>query len=525
MKHCLRTLFAAVALIFSAFHGTTAFAATTASAERPNIILIVGDDIGFSDIGCFGSEIKTPNLDKLAAGGLRFGSFYNMAKCNPSRSSLFTGLYLPRAHSDNARSFVSFFNEAGYVTAISGKEHFDRWVPKRCYATETFDRSLTFWATTEYFIPPDGTFEEPFILDGKKVQPTELDYEKKPFYKTDVFTDYALRWMEQAHNEDKPFFIYLPYHAAHYPLQARPEDIARYRGKYRRGWDEIRRERFERQKKLGIIDPSCRLSPPEDNINKYRGPFRKDIYTYREWDTLSDEEKDALDLEMAVFAAMVDRLDQNIGRMIAKLEELDERDNTLIMFFSDNGSCPYDSNRDFSVPPGGAASYRTLCAAWANVGDTPFRFYKQYGHEGGAHTHFIANWPKVIKRGICRAPAHLVDLYPTFLEILGKKYPHSVDGKQLPTLDGKSILPLFKGKSRTPPDLFISGYTNRFRMVRKGDWKIVKVNNEAWELYNLKTDPTELTNLAEKFPKRVKAISTQYNKWRGTKKRKPNNRG
>lgn len=511
-----------LSFLFVASHSILCAAGKTSS---PNIILIIADDIGFSDIGCYGSEIKTPNLDSLAAGGLRFTQFYNMAKCNPTRSSLFTGLYLPRANAENAQTFVSFMNGAGYFTAISGKEHFDRWVPKRCYAVNSFQRSFTFWATTEYFIPPGGKFERPFFLDGRQLKAEELPHEQKPFYKTDAFTSLALKWMEKAHKKGQPFFMYLPYHSAHYPLQARPEDIARYRGKYRKGWDAVRRERFARQKALGIIDKDCRLSPPEDNINQYRGPFRKDIYKYRPWEGLTDEEKDALDLEMAVFAAMVDRLDQNIGRVIRKVDELGVRDNTLIMFFTDNGSCPYDSNKNFTVPPGGADSYRTLCAAWANVGDTPFRFYKQYGHEGGSRTHFIAHWPKVIKPGICRAPAHLVDLYPTFLDILGADYPKAVDDKPVPPLEGYSLMPLFKGQTRKQPPMIVSGFSERFRMARMGDWKIVKVNSGPWELYNLNKDPTELNNLAAAMPEKVKAMDKQYWDWRGKPKPKKVKKG
>jgi arylsulfatase len=265
--------------------------------------------------------------------------------------------------------------------------------------------------------------------------------------------------------------------------------------------------------KMGVIPANAELSPPEGNINKFRGPFRGDIYSYRPWDSLSDDEKDQLDLEMAVFAAMVDRLDQNIARVVEKLEQMGVIDNTLIMFLSDNGSCPYDSNRDFSIPPGGADSYRTLSAAWANVGNTPYRYYKQYGHEGGPHTHFIARWPGVIETGITDQPAHIVDLLPTLLEVAGAQYPADVDGKPTPVLDGNSLMPVFRGERRPEPEMLISGFTERFRMVRMSDWKIVRVNAESWELYNLADDPTKLNNLAVAEAARLESMVSKYHDW------------
>ena len=485
------------------------------SIQPPNIVLIVADDIGYSDLGCYGAEIHTPNLDRLAEHGLRFRQFYNMAKCNPTRSSLLTGLY---RGDERALSFVSLLKDAGYTTLHCGKEHFDDWVPEHCYADKTCDKSLTFWATTEYFIPPDGTFQRPFILNGKEVRATELDYEREPFYKTDVFTDYALQWMDTPIREKKPFFLFLPYHSAHYPLQARPQDIQKYRGRYKKGWDVIRRERFKRQKELGLFPPDTQLSPPEDNINQFRGHppgFKRErelFSIYRPWDSLSKQEKDDMDLEMAVFAAMIDRMDQNIGRVVSKLEESNVLDNTIILFFTDNGSCPYDSNVDFNVPPGPAESYRCLRPAWANVGNTPFRFYKQYGHEGGCNTHFIAHWPAVIKPGqITDQTGHVVDVYPTLVEIVGIPYPEQYENQPTLPLHGNSLLPLFKGRQRKEPDFIISGFTERFRMFRKGDWKIVKVNAQEWELYNMSKDPTETLNLANRFPDTVREMEQQYN--------------
>lgn len=485
----------------------------SSAPERPNVLLIMGDDIGFSDIGPYGSEIHTPTLDRLANEGLRFSEFYNMAKCEPSRSTLFTGLYYSKRNAENARSMGGLMRDAGYYTIMAGKEHYDRWVPEHVYAKHNFDDSLVYWAINQYFTPPDGKWQNPYELNGVEIKTEDMPVANPPFYKADVLTDYALRFLDKARASGKPFFLYLPYNLAHYPLQAREEDIAKYRGSYLKGWDAVRQKRYERAKQMGVVPSDARLSPPEDNINKFRGPYRDDIYKYRPWESLSDQQKDQLDLEMAVFAAMVDRLDQNIGRVVAKLEQMGVLDNTLIMFLSDNGACPYDSNRDFSIPPGGPASYRTLSAAWANVGNTPYRYYKQYGHEGGPHTHFIARWPGVIKKGITDQPAHIADLLPTLLDVAGAEYPAEAGGKPTPTLDGHSLLPVFRGEQRPAPEILISGFTERFRMVRLGNWKMVRVNGDPWELYDLTRDPTELNNLAAPERGRLESMLKQYHRW------------
>lgn len=480
----------------------------------PNIVIIMADDIGYSDIACYGSEIETPNLDRLAAGGLRFKQFYNMSKCNPTRSSLITGLY---KGDENAISFVPLLRAAGYSAAMSGKEHFDNWVPKDCYFASTFEQSFTFWATTEYFVPPSGEFERPFYLNGKEIAPKDIEAQQLPKYKTDFITDYALKYLDDMMSKDAPFFLLLPYHAAHYPLQARPEDIAKYRGKYSKGWDQIREERFERMKSMGILDADCQLSPPEDNTNQFRGhpkgweAIRDKFPTYYSWDSMTVEEQEEKDLEMAVFAAMIDRMDQNIGRVLQRLEAEGELENTLILFFTDNGSCPFDSNKDFDIPPGPAESYRCLAPTWANVGNTPFRLYKQNGHEGGTNTHFIAHWPKVIvSNQITNQIGHVVDVFPTLLDVANITYPSRYQEKNTLPLDGSSLLPIFKGKNRPSPPHLVSGFTDRFRMYRSGNWKIVRQNGADWELYNLKEDRTELNDLALKKPDKLKEIVAQY---------------
>ena len=485
--------------------------------DRPNIVMIIADDVGYSDIGCYGAEINTPHLDRLATGGMRLRTFYNMAKCNPTRSSLITGLY---EGGEQSVSFVKLLRESGYSAMMSGKEHFDSWVPQDCYFAETFENALTFWATTEYFVPPVDSFQRPFYLNGRKLAHEEIEADILPKYKTDFITDYAIRYLDTMVDREDPFFLLLPYHAAHYPLQARPEDIARYRGKYRAGWDEVRAERFARMKEMQILHPDVELSPAEGNTNRFRGhpggwdEIRDKFPLYYSWESMSEEEKDKKDLEMAVFAAMIDRMDQNIGRVIDRLEKAGELDNTLIVFFSDNGSCPFDSNVDFDIPPGPAESYRCLSAAWANVGNTPYRLYKQNGHEGGSNTHFIAHWPEVIQPNqIVDGPAHLVDLYPTVLEMAGTSYPNQKAGAPTQPLDGASMMPIFRGEVTTTSHPYISGNTDRFRMYRDGDWKLVRQNADDWELYNMAEDGTELDDLILKEPKRGEQLISELNKY------------
>ncbi len=489
----------------------------TDKTDKPNIVLIMGDDIGFSDIGCFGSEISTPNLDKLASQGIRFNQFYNMSKCETTRSVMLTGHYTGDHRSIGLGQLL---NDAGYYTIHSGKEHFRKWVPESVYARNSFHDSYTFWACNEFFIPPDSTFERPFILQGDTLHARDLYHHGDEFFKTDAFTDFALDKLEQRQNKNAPFFLYLPYGAAHYPLQARAEDIEKFRGKYIIGWDSIRQHRYEKMIELGILDSKYQLSEPSSNINKFRGhpegdeERRAKIPLYRPWNTLSDREKEELDLEMAVFAAMVHRMDYNIGRVIDYLDQSGQLENTLIMFLSDNGSCPYDSNRDFDYEPGDPAGYRTLSAAWANAGNTPFKFFKQFGHEGGAHTHFIAHWPNQIEGGkITDQQAHLVDIYPTILDAAGIQYPESLNGQSTLPLHGSSMLPVFKGEQRATPEQIVSGYRERFRMYRKGDWKIVNTNGESWALYNLEEDLTETNNLAASNPEKLEELLESYKSW------------
>jgi len=519
MKKVWLYFFIIVATIFVTYllykHFVLKPQAEQSTAQKPNIILILGDDIGYSDIGPYGSEIKTPNLDRLADEGMRFSNFYNMSKCEPSRSTLFSGLY---EGGKNAVNFAQVLKNAGYYVIHSGKEHWMKWAPQHVMAANVFDKSLTFWAMNEFFVPPSGKFAKPFVLNGDTLDGINgIYHEKEPFYKTDALTDNALQWMDEPVKKGQPFFLFLGYGAAHYPLQARPEDIAKYRGTYKKGWDKIREERLQRLKNMGLMAETTQLSPPSSNINKFRGHPKGDeerrakIPLYRPWNTLSEKEQDELDLEMSVFAAMVDRMDQNIGRVLNYLDEKGIADNTIVIYLSDNGSCPYDSNRDFDYPPGVAEGFRTLCAAWANAGNTPFKYFKQYGHEGGAHTHFILRWPEKVKAGtITQQTGHIIDIAPTLLEAANTPYPEKLGNIKPQPLEGSSLMPILMGKERKEPDFYISGWTDRFRMFRQHDWKIVKLNGEDWQLYNLQKDPTEINNLADSMPEKVKEMEQAY---------------
>jgi len=485
--------------------------------KRPNIVLIMGDDIGFSDIGCFGSEIPTPNLDKLATQGIRFKQFYNMSKCETTRSAMLTGHYTGDQRSIGLGEIL---RDAGYYTVHSGKEHFKPWVPESVHARNSFHDSYTFWAANEFFIPPDSTFDRPFILQGDTLHSRDLYYHGDEFFKTDAFTDYGLDRIKARPDPKAPFFLYLPYGAAHYPLQAPQDDINKFVGKYMIGWDSIRQQRYEKMIALGILDSKYQLSEPSSNINKFRGhpkgddEIREKIPLYRPWNALTDSEKQALDLEMAVFAAMVHRMDYNIGRVINYLEETGELDNTLIMFLSDNGSCPYDSNKDFDHLPGDPAGYRTLSAAWANAGNTPFKYFKQFGHEGGTHTHFIAHWPEKIQENqITNQSAHLIDIYPTILDATGVVYPNQINKQPALPLHGASMMPIFQGQTRPEPKQIVSGFQDRFRMFRSGDWKIVNTNGEGWALYNVEEDLTETNDLSSKNPEKLEELIQSYKSW------------
>lgn len=465
------------------------------SEQRPNIIVIVCDDMGFSDIGCFGGEIDTPNLDRLAAGGLRMVDFHNNAKCSETRASIMTGLWHQQSKNLKNPGHVTVaevLRDAGYTTLMSGKWHLAGTPRER-----GFDRYFGFLSgAINFFTGEDwGSGENLMRLDD--------DEYKAPrgFYSTDAFTDYAIEFLDGARAKDKPYFLYLAHNAPHFPLHALPEDIEKYKGKYDAGWDEIRKRRFQSLQKLGVIDSSWRLSERDPKVEP--------------WDKITEKQAEFLIPMMEVYAAMVDRLDQNIGRLINNLKENDELDNTLIVFFSDNGACPYQRLRSGpNVPPGGPESDIAYDARWANMCNTPLRLYKQYAHEGGTATPMIAHWPNgIAARGeISKYTGHLVDLMPTFVELSGAEYPTEHNGTTIAAMEGISLVPALTGRTtrRTKP-LFWEFSSNH--AVRAGNWKLVAEKSKPWELYDLDNDRSETNDLASKMTDKVDELAVIYDTW------------
>ena len=479
---------------------------------RPNFILIMVDDMGYSDIGCYGGEVKTPNLDQLAQNGLRFTQFYNTAKCHTTRAELLTGNYAYSIGDNNMEHGATFgevLRPIGYRTLISGKWH---QVPLP--TTRGFDRYYGLADGCSNFFNPGIKARRDEGLPGRKRTSLRrwaiedkviMGYTSpdKKFYHTDAFTDYAIDRLDEYKNEDNPFVLYLPYTAPHYPLHAWPEDIAKYRGKYKIGWDKIRKQRFKRMNEMGIIGPNHKLTPRASKA----------------WDDLSEEQQDAEDLKMAVYAAMIDRVDQNLGRLFAKVKELGEWDNTLIMFLTDNGACSEQPNTTPDIPPGSVESYRTVSVGWANASNTPYRKFKSTDYEGGIRTPFIAHWPGVIKPGMTNQVGHIIDVSATFRDITGAKYPKQIQGKKTKPPPGKSLLTIFKGEEREPHKEIFWRF-NRANAVRQGDLKVVRAG-KVWELYNLRADPTEVNNLAEQMPEKTAELSKMWEDWNEECKKRP----
>ncbi len=485
------------------------------AGERPNIILIMADDLGYSDLGAYGSRFDTPTLDRLANQGLHLSNYYNMAKCNPTRETLMNGMFTKKEPYENVRTLPQVLGDAGYYTAISGKEHFSDWFPDRHYANRTFDDSFVYQAINPYWAPDEGEeFPYPFKLNGDVVDVLK-NTPRDEFYKTDVVTEYGLQFLENGAKTDKPFFLYMPYHLPHYPLQAREKLIQKYRGDFLDGWDQLRRKRFERQKASGLLPEHATLSAPESNIYPHNGSEK--WHKYDPWNEISEERKDQLDREFATYAAMVDELDQQVAKLMDRLKELNEHENTLVLFMSDNGACPFDNGRNtgHGDPKFGArGSYNYQRPEWASVANTPFRYFKLYGHEGGSRAPFIAYWPGKIEPNLSHQPASVADLYPTLLDLAGASGPSGDGSDPEPSTDGRSLLPVFNGKTFDEPRFIVSGLSSNLRMVRYGDWKIVRVKGRAWELYNLAKDPAETNNLADEHPEKVNEIKQRFENWK-----------
>ncbi len=523
-----------------------------AAAPRPNIIVILSDDMGYSDIGCYGSEVATPTLDRLAADGLRFTQFYNTGRCCPTRASLMTGLYPHQAgigHMMNDRgqpgyrgdlnthcvTIAQVMGTAGYRCYMAGKWHITKTVRPANEAGKHnwprqrgFDR---FYGT----IHGAGSFYDPNSLtrDNTLIAPADPDN----YYYTDAISDNAAKFISE-HDSKKPFFMYVAYTAAHWPMHAKPSDIAKYKGRYDAGWDRLRDERLARMRQLGLLDPAWPLSP---NV--------------QDWDRAKN--KPWQRARMEVYSAMIDSMDQGISRIVAALKQAGQFDNTLVLFLQDNGGCQEEFGsrgavrpknlarrpamkpgelqvamvpkitRDgrplrqgFGVMPGPADTYVAYGIEWANASNTPFREYKHFVHEGGISTPLIAHWPKGISgRGELRQePGHLIDIMATCVELSGAKYPTEWNSESVRPMEGRSLVRVFAGKTSSDrPDqaaraLYWEHEGNR--AVRLGDWKLVaKGRKGPWELYNLKSDRSELTNQIGSKPDRAQALETLWNTW------------
>ncbi|MEM9586399.1 MAG: arylsulfatase [Planctomycetota bacterium] len=487
----------------------------SALADRPNVVIVMADDMGFSDIGCFGSEIETPNLDRLASRGVRLTQFYNTGKCCPSRASLLTGLYPHQAgvgwmvSGDLGRpgyrgdlnkrcvTLAEVLGSAGYRCYMTGKWHVTPWDYKRDQGPthnwplqRGFDHCLaTINGSGNYF--GQGSL----VRDNVR---TKID---PPRYYTDIISDQAADYVRLAADSKDPFLLYVAYTAPHFPLHAKTNDIAKYLGRYMDGWQSIRQQRFARMLDLGLVDRSWKLSPSD-------AP---------DWNRLSDDQKILWDKRMAVYAAQIDCMDQGIGRLIEALQQSGQLENTLVLFLSDNGGCAELKNRsDRSLGAlGTRRSYESYRREWANVSNTPFRRYKRYAHEGGIATPLLASWPQSIKprKTPVRDPAHIVDIMATCVDVAQVDYPMQFSGNTITPMEGISLRPLLEGKSLPRPHPLCWDYEGN-RAIRDRDWKLVADGLlGAWELYDLKTDRTETTNLASIHPEIVEELSSKWTAW------------
>lgn len=526
------------------------FVAPLCAAERPNVIVILSDDMGYSDLGCYGGEIRTPHLDGLAANGLRFSQFYNSGRCCPTRASLLTGLYPhqagvghmteDRGHpgysgglNDRCATIAEVLRPAGYATYAVGKWHVVRndqvkpEGPKYNWPLQRgFDR---FYGT----ITGAGSFYDPGTLtrDNAMISPlADPEYKPETYYYTHAISDHAVRFVKE-HRErqaDKPFFLYVAYTAAHWPMHALSEDVARYRGKYDAGYEPIRRQRFERLRELGLIAPTVELSPQTGDWSQQE---------HREWEARC----------MEVYAAMIDSMDQGIGRIVQTLRDQRQLDNTLILFLQDNGGCQETVGRkarqDVDRPviaddairldvipvqtrdgkpvvmgpghlPGGPNTYMAYGPDWANASNTPFREYKHFVHEGGISTPLIAHWPQgLARRGeIEHQPGHLIDVMATCVDVAGAPYPTERNGRPITPREGVSLRPAFAGKSLDRPQPIFWEHEGN-QAIRDGRWKLIAKENRPWELYDMAADRSELHDLAETQPGRVQQMSARWDEW------------
>jgi len=520
--------------------------------KRPNIVVILADDLGYSDIGCYGGEISTPNLDRLAAGGLRFKRFYNTSRCCPSRAALLTGLYNHNAGigemttdrniegyrgalTKNAVTIAEVLKTAGYRTAMSGKWHVSNtieqvtpktqldWLnhktshplfsPVGQYPTSRgFEKFFgTIWGVVDYF--------DPFSLVSGT---TPIGEVPANYYHTDAINDTAAAYIREFSKGEQPFFLYVAQNAPHWPLQAPKEEIEKYKDTYKGGWDVIRKARYERMVSSGLIDPG-------------KAPLSPRRFNDLSWEDNKDKEWDAR--AMAVHAAMIDRMDQGIGRIISALRETGQLDNTLILFLSDNGASPEDCSKygqGFDRPgetrdgqkitypvykkvlPGPQTTFSSIGVRWANVANTPYQYAKEESYEGGVRTPLIAFWPKGIKvkkGSFTEQSGHVMDFMATFIELAQARYPATYNGNTIKPMQGISFLPVLKGKpSKGHEYLFNEHY--RARYARSKEWKLVSTAQDTlWRLYRINEDETELNDLSARYPAIVKDLNQRWRQW------------
>jgi len=466
----------------------------------PNIIMVMADDLGFADLGCYGSEINTPNLDRMASEGMRMTQFYNTAKCTETRAALLTGLYHQQTNnlkrSDNNITIAEALQPAGYRTILSGKWHLGDWKAETNTPNDRgFDEYFGFLAgAINFFTGRDYGSDINYMRRNR-----EIYQAPDGFYSTDAFTDFALEQINASVEEKKPFFLYLAHNAPHFPLQVPKEEKDKYRGKYRIGWDSLRRQRISRMRTLGVVDSRWALSE-RDSL----APA---------WDVLLPEEQEREQLLMATYAGMVDRLDQQIGRVLDELDRLGISENTLIFFLADNGGCPFDANHSPIVPPGPVESARTYDTEWAQVSNTPFRHYKQWIHEGGISSPMIVRWPAKIRADtIVHTPGQIIDVLPTLLEAAQTSFPQAYLDRELLSPEGVSLMPVLLGDSLKRERPMFWEYRGS-RALREGKWKLVGQRGDAWELYNLEKDRSELNNLVDVYPDRVRRMVDTYDAW------------
>lgn len=493
--------------------------AAAAETTRPNILFILADDLGFSDLGCYGGEIATPQLDALAKGGLRFTQFYNTARCWPTRGALLTGYYAQQIRRDAlpnvpggaqgvrpawARLLPDYLKPAGYRSYHSGKWHVDGNV-----LAGGFDRSLHTRNDGNYFTAKGN------LLDDQPLVPAA---DESGYYTTIATADHAIECLRDhaIHHAGKPFFQYVAFIAPHFPLHALPEDIAQHRDAYLAGWETMREARFARQRQMGLVNTTLSvlerdLGPPYDFPDAFLRLGSGEINRPLPWSDLTAEQRRFQATKMAIHAAMVDRLDREVGRLLAQLKAMGAYGNTLILFASDNGASAEimvrHGGHDPQAAPGSAATYLCLGPGFSSACNTPFRRHKTWVHEGGISSPLIVHWPNGItaRNELRHTPAHVIDIVPTVLEVAGISKPREWNGAPIPPSPGKSLVPAFARDERIPRDCLWWLHEGH-RAVRVGDWKLVAAKGDPWELYDLRTDRAEQHNLTAEHPEMVREL-------------------